>query len=140
MLGQALQQRVSLRFAQRQVLQELQSETHFVERQADDINKVSDLQNDLHAEFTAAEHAGNLAILVAGTAIDLVSEQDGPALFETPHRPGVRQLAILHGYAFGITRLGEFSQLDLIAAGQPTPTPLFGELELVLVVPRLLPF
>src|SRR5271156_4712061 len=121
MLGQALQQRVSLRFAQGQVLQKLQSEAHFVEGQADDINEVSDLQNDLHAEFAAAEHAGDLAITVAWTAIDLVSDQDGPAFFETPNGPSVRELAILLGHAFGITRLGKFGQLDLIAARQPAP-------------------
>ena len=85
--GQMLQQRVGLRFAQRQILQELQQQTDFVEGQADDINEVGDLDDDLHAEFTAAEHAGNLAIVVLGAAIDLVSDQDGPALFQTPHRP-----------------------------------------------------
>src|ERR1700680_5010623 len=140
MLGQTLQQRVSLRFAQGQVLQKLQREAHFVEGHADDVNEVSDLQNDLHAEFTAAEHAGDLAITVAWTAIDLVSDQDGSALFETPHRPGVRELAIFLGYAFGITRLGALSQLDLVAAGQSAAAALFGEFEFFLVVAGLLPF
>jgi hypothetical protein len=121
-------------------LQKLQSEANFVEGQADDINEVSDLQNDLHAEFTAAEHAGDLAIVVAWTAIDLVSDQDGPAPSETPHGPGVRQFTIFLRYAFGITRLSDFSQLDLIAARQSATASLFGELEFFLVVPGLLPF
>ena len=89
MPGQTLQQRVRLCFTQRQMLQELQTETNLVKGQAHDINEVSDLEHDLHTEFAAAEHAGNLAVLVVGTAKDVVGDQDRPALFETPHRPRV---------------------------------------------------
>src|ERR1700678_3996492 len=58
--GQLPQQGVGLAFAQPQMLQELQRLTHLVHGQAHDINQVSDLHDDFHADFTAAEHAGHL--------------------------------------------------------------------------------
>ena len=45
MSGQSLEQSVHLSLAQRQVLQELQHQTYFVEGQTDDINEVGNLQD-----------------------------------------------------------------------------------------------
>ena len=104
---------------QLQVLEELQHQTDFVERQADDIDQIGDRDDDLQAELAAAQHAGNLAVLVLGAAIDFVGDQHRSAVFQTPHRPRVRQLAILFGHAFGKDLLGALGQLELVGGGEP---------------------
>src|SRR5262249_16824916 len=112
----SLEQRVHLSLAHRQILQELQHRTHFVEGQPDAINEVGNLQDNLHAEFTAAQHAGNFAILVTGAAIDLVSDEHAPTVKQTPHGPRMRKMTILFGHTFGKAGLGAFGELDLVGA------------------------
>src|SRR5450432_3779154 len=102
---QLAQQAIRLSFTEFQILQELQGQTNFVKGQPHDINEVSDLNDDLHAEFAATEHTGNLAVLLLGTAIDLISDEGGTTVFQTPHRPSMRQLTLFRRKALRKTLL-----------------------------------
>jgi hypothetical protein len=77
---QLVQQAVRLGFPHVEVLQELQGQTSFVERQPQHVHEVGDLDDDLHTEFTTAQHAGDPAVLILGAAIDCISDQNGPAI------------------------------------------------------------
>jgi hypothetical protein len=59
-----------------------------LEGQADDIDEVSDLDHDLQAEFATAEHPRDFTVLVFA-AINLIGDQDGPTIFQTPHGAGM---------------------------------------------------
>src|ERR1700681_4168960 len=105
MTGQLPQQGIGLRLAQLQVLEEVKQEADFVEREADDIDLKGDGDDDLQTELATAEHTGDDAILVLGAAKDVVGNQDGPAIFETPHRARVGQPAVAWGNPSGINLL-----------------------------------
>src|ERR1700720_1424813 len=59
---QLRKQRVGLRLAETQVLEEIEEMTDFVERQADDINQVGDLGDDLQTVLATAQYAGDLTV------------------------------------------------------------------------------
>jgi hypothetical protein len=120
-----MQQGVCLRLAQLQILEEVEQETRFVERQADDIDLKGDGDDDLQTELAAAQHAGDLAILVVRTAKNAVGNQHGLAIFQTPHRPRMGQPAIAVGDAIGIDVFGPFRLRDLVS-GADTATSPFG--------------
>ena len=63
MTRQLMHQGVGLRLAQLQILEKVEQETHFVEREADDIDLKGDGDDDLQGEFAASQDAGDLAIL-----------------------------------------------------------------------------
>ena len=88
---QLIKQRVGLRLAEPEVLEEIEERTDFVERQADDINQVGDLGDDLQTVLAPAQDAGDLAVPVARAAIDLVRDQHRSTVFQPPHRPNMRQ-------------------------------------------------
>src|SRR5258708_21797792 len=75
MTRQLMEQSVGLRLSQFQVLEEVEDETNFVEGQAHDIDLIGDRNDDLHAEFAAAQHVVYLAVLVVRSSIALVNYQ-----------------------------------------------------------------
>ena len=123
MTRQLMQQGVGLRLAQFQVLEEVEQETNFVEREADDIHLVGDGDDDLHTEFTAAEYAGDLAILVLRAAINAVGNQHGPAIFQPPHWSSMGQRTVALGDVVGIDILGPFRLSDLVCGANPATSP-----------------
>jgi hypothetical protein len=118
-----MQQGVGLRLAQLQILEEVEQETHFVEREADDIDLKGDCDDDLQSKFAASQHTGDLAILVVRTAINAVGNQHGLALFQTPHRPRMGQPAIAGGDAVGIDFFGPFRLRNLVGGANTAASP-----------------
>ena len=96
-----IQQRVGLRLPQPQVLKKVQQQADFVERQPHDRHLIRDGDDDLDSEFAAAQHAGNLSESALRPAIDFVGDEHRLPVFQTPHRPRVRELAIVLGDAGG---------------------------------------
>ena len=82
---------------------------------------------NLHAEFTASKHARNLAILTLGSAIDFVGDDESSPLFQTPHGPSVRKMAILLGHSLGKNFFRAFSKLELVGGGESAASGLAGE-------------
>jgi hypothetical protein len=119
MARQALQQGVHLRWAHVQLLKELQQQTDFSKGQANDVHQMSDLRNDLQAEFAASQNARDDAIALVGATIDLVSNQHGAALFQAPDRPHVGQAAALGRDPFGKHSFGAFGLRNLVLRTQP---------------------
>ena len=123
---QLVQQGVGLRLAQLQILEEVKHETDFVEREANDIDLKGDGDDDLQGKFAAAQHTGNLAILVVWAAVNAVGNQHGPALFQTPDRPRVGQPAVAALDPVGIDLLGPFGSRDLVGGADTPAPPLVG--------------
>ena len=107
-----------------QVLEEIEELTDFVERQADDIHQIGDLGDDLQAVLAAAQHAGDLAVAVAGTAIDLVRDQDRSTVFQSPHRPNMRQATRVRRDTLGKNGFGSLSLRDFVVGGDATASSL----------------
>src|SRR5579859_6739470 len=106
------------------MLEEIEEHTNLVKRQADDVDQIGDLHHDFQAEFAAAKHAGDLAILAVRTAIDLVSDQHGAALFQPPDRADMGQLALALVDAVGENRLSPLGPFDLVRRTEAAPPPL----------------
>src|SRR3954447_4415364 len=122
---QLIKQRVGLRLVEAEVLEEVEEMTDFVERQADDINQVGDLGDDLQAVLAPAQDAGDLAIPVAGATIDLVRDQHRSTAFQAPHRPNMRQATGVRRHTLGKNGLGSLSLRDFVVAGYATASSLW---------------
>src|SRR3954454_21544034 len=122
---QLIQQRVDLRLAEAEVLEEIEEMTDFVERQADDINQVSDLGDDLQAVLATAQYAGDLAVPVAGATIDLVRDEHRSTVFQAPHRPNMRQATGARRDTLGKDGLGPLGLRDLVGGGDATASSLW---------------
>ena len=96
----------------------MEDEADFVEGEADDINEVGDRQHDFEAEFAATEDAGDFAVAVVGSAIDVVGDQHGAAAFQPPHGPRVRQLTLVLGQAVGNDVDLAFRVRDFVGGGK----------------------
>ncbi len=107
-----------MRFAEPKILQELQHLTNFVKGQADDINEVSNLDDDLQTEFTSAQDAWDDAVLIVGAAIDFVGDDEGSSVFQAPYGPSMRKTAVRFGHAIGKTLLGAFGQLEFVGVAE----------------------
>ena len=93
--------------------------------------------DDLQGEFAASQDAGDLAILVVRAAINAVGNQHGPAIFQTPHRPGMGQPTIAVGGASGIYLFGPFRLRDLVGAANTAASPFGFVLAALLAAGRL---
>src|SRR5450432_2974897 len=122
---QLIKQRVGLRLAKAEVLEEIEEITDFVERQADDINQVGNLGDDLQTVLAPAQDAGDLAVLVAGATIDLVRDQHRSTVFQTPHRPNMRQPTRVRRHIRGKNGLGSLSLRDFVGGGYATASSLW---------------
>ena len=69
----------------------MQELANLVEREADDVNQMGNLDDNLQAELAAAQYAGNLTIFPRRIPVDLISDQHGPVVFQPPHRPTRRK-------------------------------------------------
>src|SRR5208282_6056176 len=117
---QLLEQSVGLRLSQFQVLEKVEYETNFVEGQADDIDQIGDGNDDLHAEFAAAQYAGDLAVAVVWTAIDVVSDQHGATMLQPPDRTHVGPLTLALVDTVGPNHHRAFRLCDLVGRREAT--------------------
>src|SRR3954462_9094709 len=122
---QLVEQRVGLRLAEAEVLEEIEEMTDLVERQADDIHQVGDLGDDLQPVLAPAQDAGDLAIPVAGATIDLVRDQHRSTAFQAPHRPNMRQATGVRRHTLGKNGLGSLSLRDFVVGGYATASSLW---------------
>ena len=138
MSRQLTEQGVDLRFSQQQVLEEAEGQTDFVEGQTGDIDPMSDRDADLLTKFAAIQHAGNLTVLVARAAINLVSDSHRPGVFQSPHGPHRRQPARVLRKTRGKNRLRPFRQRHRFCCPNRTATTSWSLL-LALLPTLLLP-
>src|SRR4051812_39540532 len=137
---QLIQQRVGLRLAEAEVLEEIEEMTDFVERQADDINQVSDLGDDLQAVLATAQYAGDLAVPVAGATIDLVRDEHRSTVYQAPHRPDMRQATGVRRDTLGENGRGSLSPRDFVVGGYATASSIGLALASFLAASLLSPF
>src|SRR4051794_13988792 len=98
--------------------------TDFVERQADEIHQVGDLGDDLQTVLAPAQDTGDLAVPVAGAAIDLVRDEHRSAVFQTPHRPDMRQATRVRRDTLGNDGLGSLRLRDFVVGRDATASSL----------------
>src|SRR4051812_30724635 len=122
---QLIKQRVGLRLAEAEVLEEIEEMTDLVERQADDIHQVGDLGDDLQTVLAPAQDAGDLTVPVAGATIDLVRDQHRSTVFQAPHRPNMRQATGVRRDTLGKDGLGSLRLRDLVVGGYATASSLW---------------
>src|SRR5258708_4381385 len=121
MLRQLPKQCVDLGFPHREILEKVQQRANFVKGQADDIDQMGDLGDDLQPEPAAAEPARIRPVFGAGpAAINLVSDPHRAAFDQPPYRPDVRQVTSLRRNTL---RINGYRVLHLrqFAAGLETP-------------------
>src|ERR1700722_423928 len=106
------------------MLKEIEQLTDFVEGQAHGVDQMSNLQDNLQAEFATSQHAGNLAIPMSRSAIDFIGDQDAPTVLQSPHRPRMGELTLVRRNAFGIHFLGPLRPLDLVLGAVPAASSL----------------
>src|SRR3954469_24466342 len=122
---QLRKQGVGLRLAEPQVLEEVEELTDFVEREADDVNQVGDLGDDLQAVLAPAQDAGDLAVPIAGATIDLVRDEHRSTVFQPPDRPNMRRTTRVRWDALGKDGLGSLGLRDLVVGGYATASSLW---------------
>ncbi len=106
------------------VFQEVPVSSSVVRHFSNDIHQVGNRNDDLQAELTPPKHAGDFPVAVVGTAIDVVRDEHGPAIFQPPHRPDVREPTITFAHAIGNNILHAFGPSDLVGRGEPTASSL----------------
>ncbi len=97
MPGQLAQERVGLRFPQRQRTEKLQYRAGFVQRNADDIDQKRQDHQDLQAVFAAGGGTRDARLGTAGTAKHTIPHQHGAAIHQPPHSPLANQPALVVG-------------------------------------------
>src|SRR4051812_21661786 len=121
---QLIEQGVGLRLAESEVLEEVEELTDFVEREADDVNQVGDLGDDLQAVLAAAQDAGDPAVPIAGATIDLVRDERRSTAFQPPDRPNMRRATRVRWDTLGKDGLGSLGLRDLVVGGYATASPI----------------
>src|ERR1700733_14307764 len=120
-----MEQAIGLRFAEIQVLEEAEEFTDFPEGQTDGVNQMGNGQENFDAEFTAAENSKNFTVLIVGPAVDFVSDEDRLAVFNSPDRSDMGQVAPFGIDAVGEHFFGSFGALDFFG-GADASAPCIG--------------
>src|SRR3954471_15981729 len=121
---QLIEQRVGLRLAEAEALEEIEEMTDLVERQADDVNQVSDLGDDLQAVLAPAQDAGDPAVPIAGATIDLVRDEHRSTVFQPPDRPNMRRTTRVRWDTLGEDGPGSLGLRTFVVGGYATASSL----------------
>jgi hypothetical protein len=108
-----------LAFLERQWLEKRENLARFVDRQAEAVHLVGYRDDNLDAEFAAAEQPGRFSVAIA-LAIDFASNQHRPAILESPSDAGVGEFAVLMSDGIGEDGFGPLGQFDFVSGGNPT--------------------
>src|SRR5712692_893991 len=105
-MGQLPQQRIGLRFGQRQLTKETEHGTSFVQRNANDVDQEGEHHQDFDAVFAAWRDAGDAWFGATSSGEDAIADAHGPAVFEAPDGAFADELAIFVSDAVGIDVFG----------------------------------
>ena len=65
-------------------------------------NQMGDLDDDFQTKFAPAQHARDLPVLPLRIPMNLIGDPHRPTVFQPPHQPGMRQIALVRQTSGGI--------------------------------------